>query len=594
MIERAVPFATAAVVALALFFGHGADASRLAWIGGAAAALWAAAAILLPPPRLSRAGWALFAAVAAFGVWSAMSILWSIAPDRSWDAANRVLAYIALGALGTYLARVGTARVAAAATVLLGAVGGWALLGRVVPALGPDTDRVDRLRAPVGYWNVLAFLLAALVPLALLLARRRRVEGTVVLYGAFVALLLTYSRGGLAVAVGAGLLWAALTSGRLEPLALLVVALAVAAPVAALDADGLPFALALLAGGAVAAGLGWAVGLRPRNARAVVALAAAVVLVGLVAGAVRVGNPVAWTGDKLDEFRNPPSVQPVQSEGRFRTLSSSNRWTWWNEALDAWRQERLAGTGAASFDLARRPLRQNPLDVREPHSLALEVLSETGVVGALLFAAAVAAAAAVCARRAREPAAAALVAGIAAFFVQALVDIHWSYVAAAGPVFIALGVLAATGVGDRRPRGFLAPAAAVLVALACIYSLAGPAVSARYTARAQERIAAHDYDGAVDAARTARSLNPLAVEPIFAEALATGFQRRDARRLYLRAIELQPANWRTWYELGQYELVGLNALDDAYLDLDKAYSLDPRNVVVGRALAATKKKLESR
>jgi tetratricopeptide (TPR) repeat protein len=583
---RAFPAAVAALVAAALFFGGATDTTRLAWIGGLAAVLWAVAAVALPPPRLGRAGWAFFSLVGLFGLWSAMSTLWSLAPDRSWDAANRLLAYVALGALGAYLARLGMERIALGATALLAAVAGWALLGRAIPPLGPDNDRIDRLRSPIGYWNVLAFLLAALVPLALLLARRRRVEGTLLLYATLVALLLTYSRAGLVVAVGAALLWIALVPPRVEPLALLAIALVGAVPVAALDLEGLPFALALLAGGAAVGALA-----RIGKPQLVVRVAGAAVVVGAVAALAATGNPVAWVGDRVDEFTNAPAVQRQQDE--LLTATSSNRWIWWNEAWDIWRDHPVAGTGAASFDLARRPLRQNPLDVREPHSLALEVLSETGIVGALLVAAAVAAAVAICIRRVREPAGAALVAGVAAFLVQALGDIHWSYVAAAGPVFLVLGALAATGAADRRPRGLLAPVAAVLVAAGTIYSLGAPALSDRYVSVAEERVARKDYAGAAEAARTARSLNPLAVEPLFTEALATGFQRRDARPLYLRAVELQPENWRTWFELGEYELVAMNALDDAYLDLDKAYSLDPRNVVVGSQLDLTRKRLES-
>jgi hypothetical protein len=589
---RALALGTATLVALALFFGSGTDTTRLAWIGGLAAILWAIAAATLPAPRLTRAAWAFFALLAAFGLWSALSILWSLAPDRSWDAANRVFAYAAVAALGTYVARLGSERVAAAATVLLGAVAGWALLGRVATAVGPDTERVDRLRSPVGYWNVLAFLLAALVPLALLLARRRRVEGSLLAYAAFVALLLTYSRAGLVVALGAAVLWIALTTPRPELLALLVVALGAAAPVAALDFDGAAFALALVVGAAAVGALAWAIGLQRDTARAVLAVAALALAAGLVVGVVRVGNPLSWAGDRIDEFTNPPSVQRRSTE--LFTATSNNRWTWWTEAWDAWREEPVAGTGAGSFDLVHRLRRENGLNVREPHSLAVEVLSETGIVGFLLFAGAVAAAVAVCVRRAREPAGAALVAGVAALFVQSLVDIHWSYAAAAVPVFVALGALAANGVAERRPRGLLVPFAAALLALAAVYSLAAPALADHYVAVARDRIARKDYTGAENAAKLARSLDPVAIEPIIAQATAVAGQRRDARRLFIDAIELQPENWRPWYELGQYEATTLNALDDAFLDLDKAYSLDPRNVAVGDALDATRKRLERR
>jgi len=88
---------------------------------------------------------------------------------------------------------------------------------------------------------------------------------------------------------------------------------------------------------------------------------------------------------------------------------------------------------------------------------------------------------------------------------------------------------------------------------------------------------APDRAAAVTQARSARSLDPVSVEPLLAEGLADERRGRSkaARRLYLDAVALQPENWRTWYELGQFEFYELEALDDAFLDLDKAYSLDP-------------------
>jgi hypothetical protein len=56
-----------------------------------------------------------------------------------------------------------------------------------------------RLRSPLSYWNELALVCTAGVPLALWLARRRRVAGVVLLYVLVVTVLLTYSRFGVAL-----------------------------------------------------------------------------------------------------------------------------------------------------------------------------------------------------------------------------------------------------------------------------------------------------------------------------------------------------------------------------------------------------------
>jgi Flp pilus assembly protein TadD len=47
----------------------------------------------------------------------------------------------------------------------------------------------------------------------------------------------------------------------------------------------------------------------------------------------------------------------------------------------------------------------------------------------------------------------------------------------------------------------------------------------------------------------------------------------EALRLYVRATELQPENWRTWYELGAFEL-GLRSYGWAELHLTRARQLN--------------------
>ena len=64
--------------------------------------------------------------------------------------------------------------------------------GKVIAGLYPDYERLARLRYPIGYWNELALVCAAAVPVALWLVRTRRVAGVLLLYGVVVALLLTY------------------------------------------------------------------------------------------------------------------------------------------------------------------------------------------------------------------------------------------------------------------------------------------------------------------------------------------------------------------------------------------------------------------
>ncbi|MDQ4030240.1 MAG: hypothetical protein M3168_04290, partial [Actinomycetota bacterium] len=222
--QRALVGATGALAAVAVLAGGGSAGERLAWIGIGAVAL--ATLGLSRLPRLGREGVALVATLAAFALWSGITIVWSIDPDRSWEATNRAFVYLAFLLLGTLVPR---ALAAWGLGLLAGAATGWALLGKVLPAVGPDTDRSARLLEPVGYWNALALLVAMALPVWLRLAARGRDWATVALFVSLVALALTTSRGGIAVAVVACGAWFLLARPRFDG----AVALAVAGPPAA-------------------------------------------------------------------------------------------------------------------------------------------------------------------------------------------------------------------------------------------------------------------------------------------------------------------------------------------------------------------------
>src|SRR5207244_471623 len=113
-----------------------------------------------------------------------------------------------------------------------------ALAAKVFPGLYGDYARLARLRWPLSYWNELALVAAATVPLGLWLACRRdrplrtRVVGTLHVYAALVAVVLTFSRFGILLAVAGAVAWVWIDRERLDSL----VSLLVAAPVAAIVA----------------------------------------------------------------------------------------------------------------------------------------------------------------------------------------------------------------------------------------------------------------------------------------------------------------------------------------------------------------------
>ena len=122
-----------------------------------------------------RARGEAFALLAAgFVVWTGITILWSVLPDRSWDYFNRGLAYFVFAVLGAFVGSLVAPRVVAwmlGGLVALTCV--WALAGKVVPALYGDYGRLARLRSPVGYWNALALVTVFGIPIALWAATRR-------------------------------------------------------------------------------------------------------------------------------------------------------------------------------------------------------------------------------------------------------------------------------------------------------------------------------------------------------------------------------------------------------------------------------------
>src|SRR5438132_2116597 len=233
-----VPAVAVAIVLCALLFSGGSSEAPLVWIGGAALVLAglagaAVAAGALPAPGLSRPGLAFLGCLGGLVVWMGGSVIWSALPDNSWGYTNRTLAYFGfacLGVLAGSLVPQAPRRAAEALAVLLAAVLGWALLAKAVPALYADYGRIARLRSPVGYWNELALLGDFAVGLALWIAsaRERRPEaraaGTVLLYVAAVAILLTYSRVGIALAVLVAVAWIALERDRVESLGALLLA----------------------------------------------------------------------------------------------------------------------------------------------------------------------------------------------------------------------------------------------------------------------------------------------------------------------------------------------------------------------------------
>ena len=589
-------------------------------IGVAAIALVTLAVLLFGRGlRASAAPMALvgLALLASFAAWSALSISWSISPDQSWLEANRALAYGVVAALALVLGsslpraaeRAALGYLAIATLVALYALGGKLAPWLEIPGILDldHADRFSRLRAPLGYWNALGLACAMAVPIGLraatTLTGRARTAALLSLVVVLTTLALTYSRGGLLVLVVMVGLLVAVGPDRLKLLATGAVALLGAAPAvvcvllrddlktdglstSARTGDGLLLALALAVGLAIALALArrlFARGdlrlsdraaARARRGALVAAVAVPLIVLGVLALSDRgIGGTI---DHQFDEF-TAAKFDPQNDPSRVLRTNSGNRWVWWQEAAGAFSDKPLEGHGAGSFPLLHRAYRANAIEVRQPHSVPLEFLAETGLVGALLALGGLALLLVAGARalRARPPGrdrafAVTLLAVAVGWLLHSLVDWDWDIPAVTLVALIALGVLCARPRASDEPAGagpasrssagrgpLLAAGAVAALTMAALAAL--PALSEHLTDDALARASGGspvDLREAQETAALAKRLNPFAVEPVFAQAAIAerGNQPAAAAGLLVEAVERQPSNPSAWTRLARFSL----------------------------------------
>jgi hypothetical protein len=269
----------------------------------------------------------------------------------------------------------------------------------------------------------------------------------------------------------------------------------------------------------------------PRVSRRVLVAAGVIVVALLVVAVVVKGSGSGAVGN---------------SSGRLASTSSNFRFTWWKQAVRGVEHHVLGGTGAGSFHVTNLRYRDTYLDfTTEPHNLPLQVLTETGIVGLVLFV--LAAGALLRGTRGRRGHELALALILPAYLLHSLVDVDWDFVAVSVPAFIAAGALAG-GVEVRRvsPFASLVAAGAALLAFGVLLL---PWLGERWSDEAEAQTS-------VTLARRARSVDPLLVEPLWTLALAAELRGEPfvAREYYDRAARLQPQNAQTWLYSGRFEL----------------------------------------
>ena len=613
--------AVAVLLGWALFAGGASGTGATASLGTAAmivAALllvgWSRGVVSLP--RLDRPGLVAGATAVALVAWIGLTVWWSIAGDRSWDALAEGMVVLAFGIVGLAASSLPGRPVHTLALLLAAALGAvllWALVGKAIPALGPDdAGRVARLKGSIGYWNALALLADTALGLGLWLVapvrgRFGRPAGALLLYASTVVILLTQSRAGIVagLAVVALALW--LSEARVEAALFALLATAPAAIVAGWAftrpalvedggahadrvSDGAVFGVLMVVGTIVALVLvarvpvSRLVATRRREVvRGLLGAVAIVVAVGVLGLVVSVGNPVTWAADQIGG-----SGEVVNSPGRLGSLETNNRTVWWGESWQVFRANPAGGTGARTFEIARKRFRADAQNVSEPHSVPLQLLSDTGLPGlvlGLVFVVGLVLGLRATIHRLEPDERAASVGLLAlpvAFGLHALVDYDLDFLALTAPTALVSAALLGAGrpAAVARSRALIA-VSAVLGAGAAIWVLTAPALATRSVDTAYRQGDTGDLSAAAASARRAQSLNPLSPEPLFARATIASFARdnRAAEAFYEQATRLQPENPATWYELGLFRQLALGNECSAYFALNAAYTLDPSSIL---------------
>jgi hypothetical protein len=635
-----------ALLALCLYaaFAHGAvaagDEERLqlavAGVALACAVAWLWSGTLAV--RAPRAGWIALGLLAAFAFWSGVTLLWSVAPDQTWVDCNRAITYVIVLALAIGLGAshpraprlVADGFAVVAVLVSAYALGQKLLPGvRIAGVLSLDrTGILPRLQDPLGYWNALGAFVAmgiACVLSVVLDAGRApglRLAGSVAVLVMLVTIGFTYSRGALlALAVAAAVVVLG-SGGRLRAFMWLAMCLIAAVPGAVIGLASAPLtaagagladreragaellvvliacAVLLVLGGRRAIAVEERLALTPTRRRAVVhGLAAACVALALAAILVVAFSARGLDGTVSHAWHSFTTTRTagVYDPGRLVSADSENRWGWWKEATGAISARPLQGWGAGSFGVIHLLYRRDTLSVQQPHSVPLQFLAETGIVGAALALGALALLLATAAQAVRRtggrarPAVVALLAAAVAFAVHSLYDWDWDIPALAIPALVFLGTLVGglgppAGVVQRSEPSRVWRASACAVASACLALFAVSAVT--------PRLAASDSDRALVAASgtgrpalrfaLARAVASSRIDPLSDAGLRAAStialrqgSVRLARRLLATAVRRQPTDGQAWQQLTLVYLV-LGERGDAVLAARRGLALDPR------------------
>ena len=580
------------------------------------------ACVIARPARLTRLTVVSLSSIAALALWALASALWTDSIEGAVVEGNRLLLYAA--GLGLLVMLVTSDRRAAwlYGAVVTGAlaVGGWVVAG----LLRADASLFlsGRLHEPLEYINGQAsFFLLALWP-SLALAEHKRsplAAGAglcaTTLFASLV--MLSQSRGALLAALVSVIVVIVLLPGRLRRIAAMLVAAICLAPTlpTLLDVYRAPGAEARADAGAVmllssiVAGVLWALAVAgerrvaqdggrtaQRTRQTFVAGLSALALVCAVVGGASAGRVAGFVDRQYTAFVTLGGPQGEPTASRLST-GAGNRYDYWRIAARAWRADPLVGVGAGGYDKPYFLQRSTAEDIRQPHSLPLQVLAELGIVGGLLLVALLAAiGTGVCRRvtrlrsaHARSPVVVASLGDLTAWFVHTSVDWIHLLPGVTGIALIATAVLLRPG-DDRAAPGAsrltlqlprlarIGPAVAIGVAMAiAALSLSRQGLSELYVGRAQSALAERPA-GALSEANRALRLDRESIPAYYAKAaaIARSGDGESAHAVLFEAVRREPREFVTWTLLGDLAVRRDNPAQ-ARRYYRRAAQLNPRN-----------------
>ncbi len=271
-----------------------------------------------------------------------------------------------------------------------------------------------------------------------------------------------------------------------------------------------------------------------------------------------------------------------------------------------WRAHPLIGVGAGNYPRSYYERRATTEDIEQPHSLELQVLSELGLVGALLLLAFLAGVVWGALRMRRRAARSTLARGLmvaavgafSAWLVQTSVD--WMHLLP-GLSAIALAAIAvliwprAKGARAKtaastfvqrelagRPALALGVSAVVVTLLVAGASLSREGLADIYRMHAQHELATRPAAALSDAERSL-DIDDDSLESYYlkAAALARFDQAAAARAALATALAREPKNFVTWALLGDIA-VRERDLRAAALDYERAHALNPRDATLAQ------------